>query len=92
MPVSISSVNVGEYFTTSTEQLRKVTALDKDDQGRDRVHYLSKSAKIENRKFEFAHTIANPPLLDTFANDCDKHLNAAEVAALRESRIILADE
>lgn len=92
MPVPSLSVQVGEYFFKATDQLRKVTKLDQDDQGRDRVHYLSKSAKIVGRPFNFGHTIANPPLLDTFANDCDLHLSAADVANLRSQRIILASE
>ena len=92
MPVPASSIQVGEYFITATDQLRKVTKLDQDDQGRDRVHYLSKSAKIARRGFNSGHANANPPLLDTFASDCDKQLNASEVADLRKSGIILANE
>lgn len=92
MPVPTSSVQVGEYFITATDQLRKVTNLSKDAQGRDRVHYLSKSAKIMGRQFDFGHTISNPPLLDTFANGCDKQLSAADVDNLRKNGIILSGE
>lgn len=92
MPVSTSSVQVGQYFATATDQLRKVTKLDQDDQGRDRVHYLSKSAKIVGRRFNFGHTIANPPLLETFAIDCDRQLSLADVDDLRKNGILLASE
>lgn len=92
MAVPQQSVKAGEYFVTATHQLRKVTKLDKDDQGRDRVHYLKKSVLIKGRKFDFGHTIANPPLLDTFVNDCNKQLNATEVSEYRKAGIILSAE
>lgn len=77
---------------TSTKQLRQVTKIDKDNQGRDRVHYKSKSGEIAGRPFDYAATIANPPEIETFAKACEKHLNSTEVNDLRNKGIILPNE
>ena len=92
MPVQINEVQVGAFFVTTTEQLRKVTEIETDAQSRVRVHYLSKSAKIAGREFNFGHTKANPPLIESFISDCDHLLSAAEIAQLRKSNIILSNE
>lgn len=92
MAVHIGEVQIGAFFVTLTQQLRKVTQLDTDDQARTRVHYLSKSANISDSQFNFGHTKANPPLIDSFLADCDHRLSAAEILQLRASNIILLDE
>lgn len=92
MPVQSSEVQVGAFFITTSHQLRKVTQVETDAQSRERVHYLSKSAKIENREFNFGHTKANPPLMESFVSDCDHLLSAAEISQLRNSNIILPSE
>lgn len=92
MPVQSSEVQVGAFFITASEQLRKVTQVETDAQSRERVHYLSKSAKIANREFNFGHMKANPPLMDSFISDCDHLLSAAEISQLRKSNIILPNE
>ncbi|ATG89899.1 hypothetical protein [Methylomonas koyamae] len=92
MPVQISEVQVDAFFVTSTNQLRKVTQLEIDDQQRTRVHYLSKSAGIAGREFNFGHIIANPPFIDNFVADCDHLLSATEISQLRTSNIILPNE
>ena len=92
MPVQINEVQVGAFFVTATEQLRKVTQIETDDQSRVRVHYLSKSAKNAGREFNFGHTKANPPLIESFISDCDHLLSAAEISQLRQSNVILPIE
>jgi len=57
MSVPKSSVRAGEYFVTATGQLCKVTKLDQDNQGRDRVHYFSKSAQITGRNSHLDTTL-----------------------------------
>jgi hypothetical protein len=74
MPISTKDVVVdGEYLTESNQQ-RKVTSISADSEGRLRVTYLSKSANIPRRKYEIAHTKANPPLLSSFAKACSKRI------------------
>ncbi len=94
MPVNQSQVKVGAFFVTPApnSQLRKVTAMPTDSQGRVRVEYVAKSAKLKNRAFAPAGTKANPALLNTFANACDHVLNATEIANLRQSKVILQNE
>ena len=92
MSVQCSEVQVGAFFITASDQLRKVTQVETDTHSRERLHYLSKSAKIENREFNFGHTKANPPLMDSFISDCDHLLSAAEISQLRKSNIILPNE
>ena len=92
MPVQRSEVQVGAFFITTSDQLRKVTQIEIDAQSRERVHYLSKSANIESREFNFGHTKACPPLMDNFISDCDHLLSAVEILQLRESNVILLTE
>jgi hypothetical protein len=92
MPVQVSEVQVGAFFITSSEQLRKVTQIETDDQSRVRVHYLSKSAKIAGRQFNFVPTKANPPLIGSFISDCDHVLSEVDISQLRQSNVILSNE
>ena len=92
MPVQSSEVQVGAFFITADKQLRKVTQIETDAQSRDRVHYLSKSANIANRQFNFGHTKENPPLMDSFISDCDRLLSTLDILQLRKSNIILSNE
>ena len=96
MAIEESQVKVGAYFITSTNQLRKVCAVDHDDNGGKRVHYLSKSKskskKFSSRKFEIAHTKANPPKIEAFLADCDHELVGAELEELPKASVILSDE
>ena len=75
MPIHTSEVVVGGEYITEKDQLRKVTDITKDNDGRTRVHYDCKSANYPNRPWNPCHTKANPPLLDTFVNDCDRKVN-----------------
>jgi len=75
MAISSSDVVVGGEYITETKQLRKVTQIIQDDEGHTRVHYECKSANFPKRPWEPCHTLANPPLLDTFVKDCDKKIN-----------------
>lgn len=94
MPINQNQVMVGAIFVTSAtnSQLRKVTRMPTDSQGRSRVEYVAKSAQLQNRPFAPAGTKANPALLATFANACDRLLNAADISRLRLSKIILPNE
>jgi hypothetical protein len=94
MPVNQSQVQVGRFFVTPgpNSQLRKVTAMPLDSQSRVRVEYVAKSAKLKGRAFAPAGTKANPALLNTFANACDRVLSAADVSSLRTSNVILPNE
>ena len=87
-----SDVIVGAYFRTETDQLRKITGVSTDDDGNVVVEYMSKSAKIPNRKFEFAATKANPATLETFLDGCGERLSDEEINQLRDDNILLADE
>lgn len=75
MAINTADVVIGGEYITDNEQLRKVTEITQDDEGRTRVHYDCKSANFPNRPWEPCHTKANPPLLDTFANDCVRKTN-----------------
>ena len=92
MPIQESQVKSGSYFITSTDQLRKVTAVDHDDSGGKHVHYLSKSKNFCGREFGPAHTQANPPKIETFLADCDHELTDAELEDLRKTNVILSSE
>lgn len=92
MPVQESEVVPGTYFITTNHQLRKVVTLEIDEDNRARVTYMAKSDRIPNRSFEYAATIANPALLETFANDCSEKLDDAAVRQRRIEFIILSGE
>jgi len=92
MPIQIAEVTLGSFYTTETHQLRKITGIKKFDDGSERIEYLAKSDKIPNREFHPGSTLKNPPTRATFANDCDKRLNDAEVASRRANGIILSKE
>lgn len=92
MPVQRNQVQVGAFFITTSDQLRKVTQIETDAQSRERVHYLSKSTNYPNREFNYGGTKANPQLMDNFIMDCDHLLNDEEILQLRRSNIILSNE
>jgi hypothetical protein len=92
MPVQRCDVQAGAFFITANQQLRKVTQIETDAQSRERVHYLSKSARIASHEFNFGHITTNPPLMDSFISDCDHLLSALEISQLRDSNIILLNE
>ena len=92
MTIEKSQVQVGNFFMTPSDQLRKVTKLVKDDKKRTRVHYLCKSGKIANREFVFGPNKSNPPLLATFVKACDRLLSAAELRQLRIAKVITSGE
>ncbi|MFM2647982.1 hypothetical protein [Vibrio diabolicus] len=94
MPINAIQINVGGYYYAGAncEQLRKVTKIVKDDKGRNRIVYESKSAKIAKRQFVPTATLANPALEATFASDCCSELSASEIQKLRQDNIILANE
>lgn len=75
MAVSTKDVIIGGEYITDTDQLRRVTEITTDDKGRTRVNYDCKSANYPEREWEPCPTKANPPLLDTFANDCARKIN-----------------
>lgn len=91
MSIQVTQVVVGAYFYAG-EQLRKVESIGIDDKGRTRIKYLSKSALIPRRKFAFAATAANPPLLETFVFACSECLDSAEIQKLRNEGILLKGE
>ena len=88
MPVSIESISVGDYFITSTQQLRLVFKIDKDKKGRSCVHYYAKSASYIGTPFELLHQPSRPPLMTSFARDCFRRLNVEDIARLRAKNII----
>jgi len=94
MTININDIKIGSYYSAgkNCDQLRKVTNIEKDDQGRNRITYLSKSIKIPNRKFDFAATIANPALESTFAEACCAELTASHISNLRDNKILLTGE
>lgn len=92
MSISENEVVENAYYITDTQQLRKVISIKTDDKSRTRVSYMSKSDTIENRRFEHTATLANPALLETFANACSKKLDFDEIQQRRENLIILEDE
>lgn len=91
MPTA-KDVKKGAYFKTNTGQLRKVTDVTKDESGTQHVHYVAKSATLKNRKFEPAHTKANPPTMDTFLNDCGDIVSNDDLAVLRKTNVLTEGE
>jgi len=85
-------IEIGCYYVTSTDQLRKVVEIKPDSKGRSRVIYLVKSMKIENKAFGHQGTKYNPILLDNFAKFCLRKLTKQEVDDLRKKGILLAGE
>ncbi|WP_229652103.1 hypothetical protein, partial [Vibrio parahaemolyticus] len=70
MPINVNQIKVGSYYYAGSkcDQLRKVTQITQDNQNRNRIVYVSKSANIAGRGFAPAATLANPALESTFAN------------------------
>lgn len=92
MMVNKRDVSAGSYFLTDSNQLRKVTFVGLNEHGVMVVHYLSKSALIKMRKFDFAHTKNCPPTIDSFICSCGRLLDGEEIERLRAENIILQDE
>jgi hypothetical protein len=92
MPINIREIEIGSLYITGTDQLRKVVHIKKDENGRKRVHYIAKSALIQNRKFEMSHTLKNPPFDSTFANACSNKLNDNEISDLISKGILNKEE
>lgn len=91
MALTAADVKSGAFFVTVTEQLRKVTSVERRVDGT-KVRYLSKSAKIKNRPFSFGPTMATPPSMESFLADCGRLLAQSEIDQLRRDKIILEDE
>lgn len=64
MSIQQNQIHVGGYYLTGDkcDQLRKVIQITQDEQGRNRIVYVSKSANIPDRSFEPTATLANPAL------------------------------
>ena len=92
MSVLEGDVQVGAFFMTATQQLRKVTEIETDDQNRMRIHYLCKSAKKSGYAFGFGSTKDNPPLLETFIAACESKLSDSEVEQLHQTDVLLSNE
>ena len=91
MAIDDKEINIGSYYLAG-EQLRKVTSITQDEEGRDRINYDSKSVNIPNREFWGAATKANPALRATFTEAVDKILSEEEIQELRNKNIILDGE
>jgi len=94
MPINVNQIKVGGYYLAGKDcdQLRKIVEIRKDLEGRNRIVYAAKSAKIANRQFSPIATLANPALEQTFADACCKELTATDIAVLRKQNILLAGE
>ncbi len=88
----MSSFKVGDMYITESQQLRKITKISRDEEGRTRISYNSKSAKINNRQFEYGHTLANPPLEKTFQKDMGNLLSDSKKQELISSGILEQSE
>lgn len=74
MPIPENQVVVGGEYLTSSKQMRKVTEIKKDEEKRDRIVYVAKSANIPKRDYAPCVTLSNPPLRKTFAKACEKKI------------------
>lgn len=94
MSINENDVESGAFFINHSNppQLRKVTAVVKDEKGNKRVEYISKSAVIPGRDFNPGHTKSNPPLMNTFIADCERRLTSEEVQELLISGVLCEDE
>lgn len=88
----MSNFKVGDMYITESQQLRKITKISKDVEGRTRISYNSKSAKKKNRQFEYGHTLGNPPLETTFQKDMGNLLSNSEKQELVSSGILEQSE
>ncbi|MCC5900789.1 MAG: hypothetical protein JJT87_02510 [Halomonas sp.] len=82
MTIDVAEIEVGAVYRTETDQLRRVEKVESDDEGRNRVYYKAKSARIPNRPFDIAHTLDNPPLDESFAEACSHRLSDEEIREL----------
>ncbi|MEO1855229.1 hypothetical protein [Chromohalobacter sp.] len=92
MPINVTEIEVGAVYRTETDQLRRVEKVEPDDEGRDRVHYKAKSARIPKRPFDIAHILDNPPLADSFAEACSHRLSDDEIRQLVVEGVLTRDE
>lgn len=83
---------VGNYYRTSTDQLRKVIDIEIDEKKRTRVVYLVKSARIPGKPFGPQGTKANRKIKTNFEKDCPMPLSDQEVEDLRQQGILLIGE
>ncbi len=87
-----NGLKVGSIYETESGQLRQVVRIATDDNGRVRISYNSKSAKISGRDFEPGHTKANPPLDATFKNDSGRMLSDEEIQGYVKSGVLKNSE
>ena len=85
-------MKVGSIFETEFGQLRQVVEISTDYNGKVRVSYNSKSAKIAGRDFEPGHNKTNPPLDTTFKTESGRMLSDHEIRAYVESGILEESE
>jgi len=66
MPILETQIVVGGIYATPTNQERRVTKIMDG-----RVYYDARGGNAQN-DWGPAHTLANPPTLQTFAQACDR--------------------
>ena len=87
-----NGMRVGSIFETDSGQLRQVVEIATDNEGRVRISYNSKSAKIAGRDFEPGHTKANPPIDVTFKNDSGRMLTDEEIQKYIKAGVLRSNE
>jgi hypothetical protein len=92
MHANSANVKVGAIFRSESGQLHKILELSKDDQGRTRVRYASKSASLANQAFSSGASESGPALTKTFLGKCGTLLGSAELAQLRTEQILQPGE
>jgi hypothetical protein len=65
MPIKISDIVVGGVYATTSNQERRVTAIEDD-----KVFYESRGGNVKN-EWGPGHTLASPPSVEKFAEACD---------------------
>lgn len=74
-----SEVSSKYIYMTDSRQLRRVTEVFIDHEGRNRVHYKAKSSKMKGQPFTIPYYHNNPPLESTFIKACSYILPIEEV-------------
>ena len=92
MAVHAGDIVPGEFFMAIDGQLRKVSRLATDPEGRTRVWYQSKPVTLPAQPLLFAHGPADAPLLAAFAEQCVGRISPRQLQELRESGILLEHE
>lgn len=90
MHINSPHIKVGAIFKSESGQLRKILALSKDEQGRTRVQYVSKSATVAD--VAFSTSLSNPALIKTFLGKCGTLQSSADLAQLRAEQILQPGE